>query len=602
MHPVIQQVTERIRERSAALRADYVARMQAQAAAGRPRGTLACGNLAHVLAACSHAQKNTLMDMTRVNVAIVTAYNDMLSAHQPYQQYPDQIKAVLAAEGHSAQVAGGVPAMCDGVTQGQAGMDLSLFSRDVIAQSTAVSLSHNAFDATLLLGICDKIAPGQLIGALSFGHLPTAFVPAGPMSTGISNDEKVRIRQKYAAGELGKDALLEMENQAYHSPGTCTFYGTANTNQLVFEAMGLMLPGSAFVSPDSELRHALTNEVAALLPSLVSGSTNYRPLYQLVDEKSLVNGLVALLASGGSTNHTMHMVAVARAAGLILTWDDFRDLSDAVPLLAKVYPNGPADINAFNQAGGVPLLLRGLANRGLLHMDATPLTGNMQDYLQHPLLDNDKLSWHPVTESKDPAVLSDSEAVFNQTGGLKVLSGNLGRCVIKVSAVAEQYHYIEADAVVFDSQHDVEKAYKAGELNRDAIIVVRFNGPAANGMPELHKLMPILGNLQKAGHKVALVTDGRLSGASGKIPAAIHITPEAAKGGPLAQLQTGDRIRLDATNGTLHVLDDVRPRPLAKANLTAQHYGLGRELFGAFRHVVTSAEQGASILFSDNDF
>jgi 6-phosphogluconate dehydratase len=601
MHPVITQVTERIRERSAALRADYLARMQAQAAAGRPRGTLACGNLAHVLAACSHAQKNTLMDMTRVNVAIVTAYNDMLSAHQPYQHYPDQIKAVLAAEGHSAQVAGGVPAMCDGVTQGQPGMDLSLFSRDVIAQATAVSLSHNAFDATLLLGICDKIAPGQLIGALAFGHLPTAFVPAGPMNTGISNDEKVRIRQKYAAGELDKSALQEMENQAYHSPGTCTFYGTANTNQLVFEAMGLMLPGSAFVSPDSELRHALTDEVSTLLPSLVAGSTNYRPLSQMVDEKSLVNGLVALLASGGSTNHTMHMVAVARAAGLILTWDDFRDLSDVVPLLAKVYPNGPADINAFHQAGGVPLLLRGLANRGLLHMDATPLTGNMQDYLQHPSLDNGRLTWTPVTTTQDPTVLSDNESVFNQSGGLKVLSGNLGRCVIKVSAVAEEYHYIDAEAVVFDSQHDVEKAYKAGELNRDAIIVVRFNGPAANGMPELHKLMPILGNLQKAGHKVALVTDGRLSGASGKIPAAIHVTPEAAKGGPLAQLQTGDRIRLDATKGTLHVLDDIRQRPLARSNLKAQHFGLGRELFGAFRHIVTSAEQGASILFSDND-
>ncbi len=601
MHSVIQQVTERIRERSAALRTDYVARMQAQAAAGRPRGTLACGNLAHVLAACSHAQKNTLMDMTRVNVAIVTAYNDMLSAHQPYQQYPDQIKAVLAAEGHSAQVAGGVPAMCDGVTQGQAGMDLSLFSRDVIAQATAVSLSHNAFDATLLLGICDKIAPGQLMGALSFGHLPTAFVPAGPMSTGISNDEKVRIRQKYAAGELGKDALLEMENQAYHSPGTCTFYGTANTNQLVFEAMGLMLPGSAFIPPDSELRHALTDEVTTLMPTLVSGSTNYRPLYQLVDEKSLVNGLVALLASGGSTNHTMHMVAVARAAGIILTWDDFRDLSDVVPLLAKVYPNGPADINAFHQAGGVPLLLRGLASRGMLHMDATPLTGNMQDYLQHPALDNDKLCWTPVTQSKDPAVLSDDEQVFSATGGLKVLSGNLGRSVIKVSAVAKEHHYIDAEAVVFDSQHDVEKAYKADELNRDAIIVVRFNGPAANGMPELHKLMPILGNLQKAGHKVALVTDGRLSGASGKIPAAIHVTPEAAKGGPLAQLQTGDRIRLDATSGTLHVLDDIRQRPQAQSELKSQHFGLGRELFGAFRHIVTSAEQGASIIFSAND-
>ncbi len=601
MHPVISQVTERIRERSAGLRADYISRMQDQAKAGRPRSTLACGNLAHVLAACPHAQKNTLMDMTKVNVAIVTAYNDMLSAHQPYQHYPDQIKAVLAQAGHSAQVAGGVPAMCDGVTQGQAGMDLSLFSRDVIAQATAVSLSHNAFDATLLLGICDKIAPGQLIGALSFGHLPTAFVPAGPMNTGISNDEKVRIRQKYAAGELDKTALQEMENQAYHSAGTCTFYGTANTNQLVFEAMGLMLPGSAFIAPDSELRHALTNEVTELMPTLVAGSSQYRPLYQMVDEKSLVNGLVALLASGGSTNHTMHMVAVARAAGLILTWDDFRDLSDVVPLLAKVYPNGPADINAFHQAGGVPLLLRGLANRGMLHMDATPLTGNMEDYLQYPDMKDNKLSWTPVTKSQDPAVLSDDVQVFNATGGLKVLSGNLGRCVIKVSAVAKEHHYIDAEAIVFDSQHDVETAYKAGELNRDAIIVVRFNGPAANGMPELHKLMPVLGNIQKAGHKVALVTDGRLSGASGKIPAAIHVTPEAAKGGPLAQLQTGDRIRLDATNGTLHVLDDIRLRPLAQSNLKAQHAGLGRELFSAFRHIVTSAEQGASILFSDND-
>ena len=601
MHPVISQVTERIRERSAGLRADYISRMQDQAKAGRPRSTLACGNLAHVLAACPHAQKNTLMDMTKVNVAIVTAYNDMLSAHQPYQHYPDQIKAVLAQAGHSAQVAGDVPAMCDGVTQGQAGMDLSLFSRDVIAQATAVSLSHNAFDATLLLGICDKIAPGQLIGALSFGHLPTAFVPAGPMSTGISNDEKVRIRQKYAAGELDKTALQEMENQAYHSAGTCTFYGTANTNQLVFEAMGLMLPGSAFIAPDSELRHALTNEVTELMPTLVAGSSQYRPLYQMVDEKSLVNGLVALLASGGSTNHTMHMVAVARAAGLILTWDDFRDLSDVVPLLAKVYPNGPADINAFHQAGGVPLLLRGLANRGMLHMDATPLTGNMEDYLQYPDMKDNKLSWTPVTKSQDPAVLSDDVQVFNATGGLKVLSGNLGRCVIKVSAVAKEHHYIDAEAIVFDSQHDVETAYKAGELNRDAIIVVRFNGPAANGMPELHTLMPVLGNIQKAGHKVALVTDGRLSGASGKIPAAIHVTPEAAKGGPLAQLQTGDRIRLDATNGTLHVLDDIRLRPLAQSNLKAQHAGLGRELFSAFRHIVTSAEQGASILFSDND-
>jgi phosphogluconate dehydratase len=574
--------------------------MQLQAAQGRPRAQLACGNLAHVVAACPQAQKSTLMDMTRCNVGIITAYNDMLSAHQPYADYPAQIKAVVSALGHSAQVAGGVPAMCDGVTQGQAGMDLSLFSRDVIAQATAVSLSHNAFDATLLLGICDKIAPGQLMGALAFGHLPTAFIPAGPMSTGISNDEKVQVRQQYAAGKLGRDALQEMENQAYHSHGTCTFYGTANTNQLVFEAMGLMLPGSAFVHPDDPLRLALTEKASALITSQVAGGSQYRPLWQIMDERSLVNGLVALLSSGGSTNHTLHMVAVARAAGLLLTWDDFSDLSDVVPLLARVYPNGPADINAFHQAGGVPLLLKQLAERGLLNTDAQTFSGDFRAHFHQPFLDNGKLYWQEVAESKQPDVIAAKDQVFHVSGGLKLLSGNLGRAVIKVSAVAPEHQIVEADALIFDSQHDVETAYKAGQLNRDAIIVVRFSGPAANGMPELHKLMPILGNVQKAGYKVALVTDGRLSGASGKIPAAIHVTPEAAKGGPLAHLKTGDRILLDATEGKLEVLTDISQRATAKPDLHNQHRGMGREYFSLFRQNVSSAEHGACVLFSDS--
>ncbi len=600
MHPVIRHVTERIRHRSEQSRQQYIELMQLQAAQGRPRAQLACGNLAHVVAACPQAQKSTLLDMTRCNVGIITAYNDMLSAHQPYADYPAQIKAVVSALGHSAQVAGGVPAMCDGVTQGQAGMDLSLFSRDVIAQATAVSLSHNAFDATLLLGICDKIAPGQLMGALAFGHLPTAFIPAGPMSTGISNDEKVQVRQQYAAGKLGRDALQEMENQAYHSHGTCTFYGTANTNQLVFEAMGLMLPGSAFVHPDDPLRLALTEKASALITSQVAGGSQYRPLWQIMDERSLVNGLVALLSSGGSTNHTLHMVAVARAAGLLLTWDDFSDLSDVVPLLARVYPNGPADINAFHQAGGVPLLLKQLAERGLLNTDAQTFSGDFSAHFHQPFLDNGKLYWQEVAESKQPDVIAAKDQVFHVSGGLKLLSGNLGRAVIKVSAVAPEHQIVEADALIFDSQHDVETAYKAGQLNRDAIIVVRFSGPAANGMPELHKLMPILGNVQKAGYKVALVTDGRLSGASGKIPAAIHVTPEAAKGGPLAHLKTGDRILLDATEGKLEVLTDISQRATAKPDLHNQHRGMGREYFSLSRQNVSSAEHGACVLFSDS--
>ncbi|MDY7829502.1 phosphogluconate dehydratase [Aeromonas caviae] len=594
-HPVITQVTNRIRERSTARRARFLARIQRQADQGKTRASLSCGNLAHAVAASSCDEKGRILDMTRANVAIVTAYNDMLSAHQPYQGYPDIIKGALAELGHSAQVAGGVPAMCDGVTQGQPGMDMSLFSRDLIAQATAVSLSHNTFDATLLLGICDKIAPGQIMGALSHAHLPTAFVPAGPMASGISNDEKVKVRQQYAAGEVGRDALLKMECGAYHAAGTCTFYGTANTNQLVFEAMGLMLPGSAFVHPHSELRHALTEEAARRISAMIPGSPAYRPLSAVIDERALVNGLVALLASGGSTNHSIHMVALARAAGLELTWDDLSDLSDVVPLLVRMYPNGPADVNAFEQAGGVPGLMRRLAEEGLIHMDATPVFGEMQDYLSRPALVDGKLVWQPVGESADPGVLSPSGSEFQATGGTKLLAGNLGRAVVKVSAVAPEYRVIEAPARVFSSQHAVEAAYKAGELNQDAVIVVRHNGPAANGMPELHKLMPVLGNLQKAGHKVALVTDGRLSGASGKIPAAIHVTPEALHGGAIGLLADGDLLRVDAESGRLDCLTDLSGRTQAEIDLTLEQEGWGRELFSVMRRAVSSAECGATI-------
>ncbi|MDX7923062.1 phosphogluconate dehydratase [Aeromonas media] len=594
-HPVITEVTNRIRERSVARRQAFLARIQRQAEQGKTRASLSCGNLAHAVAASSCDDKGRILDMTRANVAIVTAYNDMLSAHQPYQGYPDIIKGALAGLGHSAQVAGGVPAMCDGVTQGQPGMDMSLFSRDLIAQATAVSLSHNTFDATLLLGICDKIAPGQIMGALSHAHLPTAFVPAGPMASGIGNDEKVKVRQQYAAGEVGRDALLKMECGAYHSAGTCTFYGTANTNQLVFEAMGLMLPGSAFVHPHSELRHALTEEAARRISAMIPGSPAYRPLSEVLDERALVNGLVALLASGGSTNHSIHMVALARAAGLELTWDDLSDLSDVVPLLVRMYPNGPADVNAFEQAGAVPGLMRRLAEADLIHLDATPVFGEMQDYLSRPALVEGKLVWQPVGESTDPSVLSVAGSVFQSTGGTKLLSGNLGRAVVKVSAVAPEYRVIEAPARVFSSQHAVEAAYKAGELNQDAVIVVRHNGPAANGMPELHKLMPVLGNLQKAGHKVALVTDGRLSGASGKIPAAIHVTPEALHGGAIGLLVDGDLLRVDAVTGSLDCLTDLSGRTQAEIDLTLEQEGWGRELFSVMRRAVSSAECGATI-------
>jgi len=595
MNKIIEQVTKNIAQRSCKLRGDYLSRIRQQASTGKDRAMLACGNLAHTVASCGAGQKSTILDFTRSNVAIVTAYNDMLSAHQPYQDYPDKIKNALKNVGHSAQVAGGVPAMCDGVTQGQTGMDLSLFSRDLIAQATAIALSHNTFDATLLLGVCDKIAPGQIIGALSFGHLPSAFVPSGPMSTGITNEEKVKIRQQYAAGEIDKTALQDMENSAYHSPGTCTFYGTANTNQLVFEAMGLMLPGSAFLPPNSSLRHALTDKVAKHMATITHGCSDYRPLAEVVDERTIVNGLVALLASGGSTNHTIHMIAIARASGLIVTWDDFDQLSKVVPSLTLMYPNGPADINAFQAAGGVPTLMKMLADRDLLNMDAMPIFGTMPDYLKQPVLVDGEVQFITATDSLNTDVIAAPSKQFSQQGGLRVLDGNIGRGVIKISAVAEENRFVEAPAMVFESQHDVETAYKAGQLNKDVIIVVRHNGPSANGMPELHKLMPILGNVMKAGFKTALVTDGRLSGASGKVPAAIHITPEALCGGVLSKLQDGDIICLDANNGKITVKADLAMRPEYHPDLADEHIGAGRELFSMFRKIVSSAETGASI-------
>lgn len=598
MNKVVKQVTENIAKRSSEMRTKYLSRIIAQGELGKERAMLTCGNLAHTVASCGAGQKSTILDFTRSNVAIVTAYNDMLSAHEPYQYYPEKIKLALKNAGHSAQVAGGVPAMCDGVTQGQTGMDLSLFSRDLIAQATAIALSHNTFDATLLLGVCDKIAPGQIIGALSFGHLPTAFVPSGPMPTGITNEEKVKIRQQYAAGELDKSALQDMENSAYHSPGTCTFYGTANTNQLVFEAMGLMLPGSAFLAPDSKLRHALTETIAKHMVTIAHGCGDYRPIAEVVDERTIVNGLVALLASGGSTNHTIHMIAIARAAGLIVTWDDFDQLSDVVPSLTLMYPNGPADINTFQDAGGVPTLMKMLASRDLLNMDAIPVFGTMEDYLKQPVLIDGKVQFIAASNSLNENVIAAPGKEFSKQGGLKVLNGNLGRGVIKISAVAEENRFIEAPAMVFESQYDVQAAYNAGLLNRDVVIVVRHNGPSANGMPELHMLMPILGNVMKAGFKTALVTDGRLSGASGKVPSAIHLTPEALQGGPLCQLQDGDIICLDANNGEISVKTDISKRPVFHPQLDPEHIGAGRELFSLFRKSVSSAETGASIFFN----
>lgn len=602
VHPKLAEVTDRIVERSRATRADYVARMEAAKSSKVTRSTLACGNLAHGFAACGEQDKNTLKMMESANVGIISAYNDMVSAHQPFQHFPELIKQAVNGMGGVAQVAGAVPAMCDGVTQGQDGMELSLFSRDTIAMSTAVGLSHNMFDAALCLGVCDKIVPGLLIGALSFGHLPVIFVPAGPMPSGLPNKEKARIRQEYAEGKVGRDALLQCESDSYHSAGTCTFYGTANSNQLLMEAMGLHLPGSSFINPYTPLRDELTKAAAEQVCRITSLGSDYRPLYQVIDEKAIVNGIVALLATGGSTNHTMHIIAMARAAGVIVNWDDMSDLSDVVPLLTRIYPNGSADINHFQAAGGMSLLFRELLGAGLLHNDVLTVTGNgLKDYTQEPFLEEGKLVWRAGPEaSLDADVISTATTPFSNNGGVKVMRGNLGRSVIKVSAVPTENYVVEAPAVVLHEQDDLKALYEAGELNKDCIVVVRFQGPAAIGMPELHKLTPFLGSLQDKGYKVALVTDGRMSGASGKIPAAIHLTPEALHGGAIAKIQDGDMIRLDAHTGELTLLVDeaeLAARDCATQDLSAHQFGMGREMFAGMRSLVSGAEEGASIFF-----
>ena len=597
MHSKVAQVTQAIIERSRASRGDYLQRIEAAKGSVVSRSNLSCGNLAHGFAACSQTDKDRLTMMDEANVAIVSAYNDMLSAHQPFERYPQIIKQAVREMGSVAQFAGGVPAMCDGVTQGQPGMELSLFSRDIIAMSTAVALSHNMFDAVLCLGVCDKIIPGLLIGSLSFGHLPIVFVPAGPMSSGLPNTEKARIRQLYAEGKVGRDELLACESDSYHSAGTCTLYGTANSNQLLMEVMGLHLPGASFVPPDGDLRDQLTRSAAQRAVKLTHPSQQQN-LAQIVSEKTMVNAIVALLATGGSTNHTIHLIAIAKAAGIIINWDDFATLSSVVPSLTRIYPNGQADINVFHGAGGVPYLIQTLLQGGLLHEDVETIMGHgLSQYCQEPKLISSKLVWQPApAESANSDVLTSVAEPFSKTGGLVTLEGNLGRSVAKVSAVKTEHWTVEAEAVVFDSQVGFEQALQAGALERDSIAVLRFQGPQACGMPELHKLTPYLGLLQDRGFKVALVTDGRMSGASGKVPAAIHLYPEAKSGGLISKIENGDLLSLDCHNGRLELLVEdhiLQARPAAQQTQTVT-YGMGRELFANMRQQVTSAELGAS--------
>ena len=606
LHPRVADVTARIAERSRPGRSAYLAQVDAYAKRTPGAQRLGCANVAHAFAAMPVADKRQASGLGEIavvaprapNIGIVNAYNDMLSAHAPLQHYPDIIKDEARKQGATAQVAGGVPAMCDGVTQGAPGMELSLFSRDVIAMATAVSLSHDVFDAALMLGVCDKIVPGLLIGALHFGHLPTVFVPAGPMASGLSNSEKAKVRERAAQGLVGREELLAAESAAYHSEGTCTFYGTANSNQMLLEAMGLHVPGTAFIHPGAGLREQLTREAVRTVLAKPA------PIGQIVDERCIVNAMVALLATGGSTNHLIHWVAVARAAGIVIDWDDFAALSEVVPLLARVYPNGSADVNQFQAAGGPGFVIRELLDAGLMHEDVLTVRANqdrggIREFTRVPSINNSELVWQDPGESQDESVLRPAAQPFSATGGLKLLQGNLGRSVIKVSAVPKALHVIEAPARVFDSQEALQAAFKAGELARDVVCVVRWQGPQANGMPELHKLTPPLAVLQGQGHKVALVTDGRMSGASGKVPAAIHVTPEALDGGPLAKVRDGDMIRLDAVAGTLQVLvHDAEWAARALATLpealrAANGVGLGRELFANLRRNARAAEQGA---------
>jgi phosphogluconate dehydratase len=598
LHPVVEQVTQRIVKRSHASRRAYLAHLEAARIRGVQRGALACTNLAHGFAAFPANDKLRLREQKQPSVAIVSSYNDMLSAHQPFEYFPRLIKEAVRETGAVAQFAGGTPAMCDGVTQGQPGMELSLFSRDTIAMSTAVALSHNMFDAALYLGICDKIVPGLLIGALHFGHIPAVFVPGGPMTTGLSNKEKAAVRQRYAQGKATREELLECESQSYHGAGTCTFYGTANSNQMLMEMMGLHLPGAAFITPGTPLRDALTAAAAQQAVKISQQGGHYVPVGHLVDEKSIVNAIVALHATGGSTNHTLHLVAIARAAGIVIDWDDFDALSKVVPLLTRIYPNGDADVNHFQAAGGPGFVIRELLDAGLAHEDVNTVLGRgLRAHCKEPFLQEGKVVWRdlPAT-SGDEDVLRPASNPFQANGGLVLVQGNLGRAVMKISAVKKDHHVVEAPALTFDSQEAFMHAYKAGHLERDFVAVIRFQGPRANGMPELHALTPALSNLQDAGHHVAMVTDGRMSGASGKVPAAIHVSPEILAGGPLGLVRDGDIIRVDATAGTLEALvpEDVwASRKMATADLTSSHIGMGRELFTVFRNHVTEAEQGA---------
>jgi phosphogluconate dehydratase len=602
VHAVVEGVTRRIAARSAVRRAAYLERITAAAQRGPARGRLACANFAHGLAAMNRPDKDALRGLVKPNVAIVSAYNDMLSAHRPFETYPAILKAALRDAGGIGQFAGGVPAMCDGITQGRDGMELSLFSRDLIAMATGLALSHDMFDATLLLGVCDKIVPGLVIGALAFGHLPAILVPAGPMPSGLPNQEKSQVRQRYAEGRATRDDLLAAETASYHSAGTCTFYGTANSNQMLMEVMGLHLPGASFVSPDSPLRPALTAAAARRVLALTALTDNYTPAGQVVDERAVVNGMVALLATGGSTNHTLHLPAMAAAAGIQLSWDDFAELSAVVPLLAKIYPNGPADVNHFHAAGGTAFLISELLDAGLLHADVTTVAGpGLGGYRHEPVLDGSALSYRPApAKSADTDVLRPVADPFAPDGGLRMLQGNLGRAVLKVSAVASEHQRIEAPAAVFGSQQEFLAAFGRGELYRDLVAVVRYQGPSANGMPELHKLIPALGALLDRGYRVALVTDGRMSGASGKVPAAIHLTPEAAAGGPLAKIRDGDIVRIDAASSALEILvsdEQLGARQVqGRAPDEADWAGTGRELFASFRRNVGATEHGASVI------
>jgi phosphogluconate dehydratase len=593
LNPVVERVTQRVIERSRPSRQRYLDLVAFEADRHSDRSFLSCSNLAHGFAA-SGEDKATIAAGKSINLGIVTAYNDMLSAHQPYGRYPDQMKLYARELGATAQVAGGVPAMCDGVTQGFDGMELSLFSRDAIALSTAVALSHAMFDGIALLGICDKIVPGLVMGALRFGHLPAVFVPSGPMPSGISNKQKQQVRQLYAEGKAGREELLESESASYHAPGTCTFYGTANSNQMMMEMMGLHIPGSAFVPPNTPLRQALTRAATHRLAAITRKGDDYRPMAHVVDEKAIINAIAGLLATGGSTNHAIHLPAMARAAGILIDWEDFDELSSVVPLITRVYPNGSGDVNHFHHAGGMAWVVRELLGSGLAHADILTIAkGGMDAYASEPVMVDDTLAWTPApAKSGDDAMLRTVAEPFLPDGGMRLVEGNLGRGTFKTSAVDEQRWTIEAPARVFDTQEGVSQAFKAGELDRDVVVVVRFQGPRANGMPELHKLTPPLGVLQDKGFKVALVTDGRMSGASGKVPAAIHVTPEALGGGPLAHLRDGDIVRLCANKGTLSTTADLASREAAPTPIAPM--GMGRELFAMFRMNAGGAEQGGS--------